>query len=108
MEIRFKLQGDGRKSWIIDGDLTYDSPVNKIHNQMLEKALKKHDYMSLGEVLVWVNDEDFGDEATALLDWWRSTCKMIDEYQKTKPNEENVVAFLETLPKFTHDKNKPK
>lgn len=105
MTIRFKQQGDGRKSWVIDEkEIIYESPINKIHNEMLEKALKKHDYMSLGEVLLWVGDEDFGDEATALIDWWRTTCKMVIEYQKSKPNEENVVAFLETLPKFTHDK----
>ena len=101
MNIRFKLQGDGRKSWIIDDkEIVYESPINKIHNERLAEVLKRFDYESLAEVLIWVDDVDYGDEAKAILDWWKKTCKDIIAYTKLKPNEENVGAFIETLTIF--------
>ena len=101
MTIRFKLQGDGRKSWVIDEkEIVYKSPINKIHNERLAEVLKQYDYESLAEVLIWVDDVDYGDEAKAILDWWKSTCKDIIGYKKGKPNEENVGAFIETLTIF--------
>jgi hypothetical protein len=100
MTIKFKQQGDGRKSWYIDTELTYDSPTNKIHNERLQAILTEHDYLSIGEVSMWVNDVDYGAEAQSIIDWWITTCKLVANYVALNPNEETAVEFLETLPTF--------
>jgi hypothetical protein len=101
MTIKFKQQGDGRKSWYIDQtELTYDSPTNKIHNERLQAILTEHDYLSIGEVSMWVNDVDYGAEAQSIIDWWTTTCKLVANYVALNPNEETAVEFLETLPTF--------
>ena len=100
MTITFKQQGDGAKSWYIDGELTYESPTNKIHNELLQAILTEHDYLSIGEVSMWVNDIDYGAEAQSIIDWWIVTCKLVSKYVDLNPNEETSVQFLATLPTF--------
>ena len=101
MTITFKQQGDGRKSWIVDQtELIYDSPTNKYHNKMMQEILTDNNYLSIGEVSMWVNDVDFGAEAQNIIYWWTTTCKLVSKYVILNPNEENCVQFLETLPTF--------
>lgn len=100
MKVTYKQQGNGTKSWIIDGELTYESPTNKIHNELLEAILIEHDYVNIGEVSMWVNDADYGAEAKAIIDWWITTCKLVAEYISLNPNEETVEEFIKTLPKL--------
>lgn len=100
MEIIFKQQGNGTKSWIVDGQLTYDSPTNKLHNDMLQAILTEHDYLHIGEVAMWINDADYGAEAQSIIDWWITTCKLVAEYVSLHPNEEDCITFINTLPNF--------
>ena len=100
MTIKFKQQGDGRKSWIVDGELTYDSPTNKYHNDMMQEILTDKNYLSIGEVSMWVNDVEFGAEAQSIIDWWITTCKLVANYVALNPNEETAVEFLATLPTY--------
>ena len=100
MTITFKQQGNGAKSWYINGELTYESPTNKIHNEQLETILKDNDYLSIGEVSMWVNDADYGAEAQSIIDWWTTTCKLVADYVALNPNEETAEEFLATLPTF--------
>jgi len=98
MTITFKQQGNGLKSWIVDGELTYDSPINTYHNKMLETYLKEYNYLTIGEVQMWVNDADFGTEAQSIINWWISTCKLVAEYVDLHPNEEEAAEFILTIP----------
>jgi hypothetical protein len=98
MTITFKQQGNGTKSWYIDGVLTYESPVNKYHNEMLQGYLKDLNYLSIGEVSMWVNDADYGKEAQALINWWTTTCKLVADYVDLHPNEETAEEFILTIP----------
>ena len=101
MTIRFKAQEDGRKSWVIDEkEIVYESPTNKIHNERLQAILTEHDYLSIGEVSMWVNDADFEAEAQSIIDWWIVTCKLVSNYVDLNPKEETSVQFLATLPTF--------
>ena len=101
MTITFKQQGDGRKSWIIDGnEIITESPTNKYHNEMMQEILKDNDYLSIGEVSMWVNDVEYGAEAQSIIDWWITTCKLVANYVALNPNEETAAQFLETLPTY--------
>jgi len=98
MTITFKLQGDNRKSWIVDGELIYESPTNKIHNERLQAILTEYNYLSIGEVSMWVNDVAYGAEAQSIINWWVTTCKLVADYVDLNPKEETAAQFLETLP----------
>jgi len=101
MNIRFKAQEDGRKSWVIDEkEIIYESPTNKIHNELLQTILTEHDYLSIGEVSMWVNDVDYGAEAQSIIEWWITTCKLVSKYVDLNPEETDCVQFLATLPTF--------
>ncbi len=102
MTIKFKQQGDGRKSWIIDGnEIITESPTNKYHNEMMQTILTDNDYLSIGEVLMWVNDTKYGAEAQSLINWWINTCKLVAEYVDLHPNEETAEEFILTIPTLT-------
>jgi len=101
MTITFKQQSNGVKSWIVDGQLTYDSPINTYHNKMLQSYLDEYNYLSIGEVAMWVNDADFGAEAQAIINWWINTCKLVAEYVDLHPNEEEAQEFITTIPTLT-------
>ncbi len=99
MTIQFKQQGDGRKSWIIDSsEIVYESPTNKAHNDMLCEILKEKNYLSIGEVSMWVNDDEYGQEAQSIIDWWVTTCKLVEDYIAANPNEETAQEFITTIP----------
>ena len=101
MTVTFKQQGDGRKSWIIDGnEIITESPTNKYHNEMMQTILKDNNYLSIGEVSMWVNDAEYGAEAQSIIDWWITTCKLVANYVALNPNEEDCVQFLSTLPTY--------
>jgi hypothetical protein len=101
MTITFKQQGNGVKSWIVDGQLTYDSPTNTYHNNMLQGYLDELNYLSIGEVVMWVNDTKYGAEAQSIINWWIPTCKLVAEYVDLHPNEETAEEFILTIPTLT-------
>ena len=116
-EITYKLQANNHESWIVVyylndevvyKEMVYESPTNKHHNEKLAEVLKKYNYESLADVLIWVDDVDYGEEAKAILDWWKKTCKDVITYTKLNPNEETAGSFLETLTIFEAPTKKQK
>ena len=101
MNITFKQQGNRTKSWYVDGELTYESPVNTYHNNMLQGYLDELNYLSIGELAMWINDVEYGAEAQALINWWITTCKLVAEYVDLHPKEETATEFILTIPKLT-------
>ena len=49
----------------------YSIEINDYHNQMLDDVLKKYNYLSLGEVSLWLNDSNYGTEAQSIIDWYK-------------------------------------
>ena len=99
MTIRFKQQQDGRKSWVInEKEITYESPTSKLHDDKLYAILTQYNYINIGEVSMWLNDEVYGAEAQSIIDWWTLTCKLVAAYVESNPNEQTAAQFLESLP----------
>ncbi len=73
--------------------------LNKFTERSKE-ILKDNDYLSIGEVSMWVNDVEYGAEAQSIIDWWITTCKLVANYVALNPNEETAAQFLETLPTY--------
>lgn len=106
-EITYKLQSNDTHSWVITytengefvkREMLYESPTNKMHNERLQAILTEHDYLSIGEVSMWLNNEDFGAEAQSIIHWWIETCKLVAEYVALHPQEEDCINFINNLP----------
>lgn len=108
MTITYKVQGDGRNSWLIvdneDKYMMYTSPANHFHNEMMKQVLNDNNYLTIGEVALWVDDAVYGAEAKNIIAWWTSTCKMVESYVIANPKETDCVQFIATIPKYTNTK----
>ncbi len=105
--VRYKLQGNGKDSWVIDEkELTYDSPAKQEFEKRVEEVLAKNNYKSISEVLIWIGDADYGNEAQKILDWYRKEYKAVTDYKKNNPKEETVLEFIETISIFDKPKKK--
>jgi hypothetical protein len=105
----YKLQGDGRDSWLVtDGTekfMSYISPIEvykkeieDYHNLMLVDLLNRKNYLSLGEVSLWVEDENYGTEATQIIEWFKSTYQTIVEHLEKIEQYQNPQTFISSLP----------
>jgi hypothetical protein len=65
----------------------YAKEVNELHNLLLEDLLRRKNYLSLGEVALWVEDANYGEEAIQIINWFKSTYQLI-------------VAHLETITEY--------
>jgi hypothetical protein len=107
----YKLQNNGVDSWIVSEnnvptEIIYISPielykkeVNDYHNTLLENVLKQHNYISLGEVPMWLGTE-FNDEAQSIIDWWKLSSEQVLAHLETITEYQNSSEFCETISVF--------
>jgi hypothetical protein len=76
----------------------YAKEVNDLHNLMLEDLLKRKNYLSLGEVQLWIEDSIYGSEATQIINWYKSTYRQITDHLKTITEYKDPQTFLQSLP----------
>jgi hypothetical protein len=76
----------------------YKKEVNDYHNLLLDDLLRRKNYLSLGEVQLWLNDENYGEEATKIIEWFKSTYQTIAEHLETITEYKNPQTFLQNLP----------
>jgi hypothetical protein len=107
----YKLQNNGVDSWIVtdtngEKSMSYISPidlykkeVNDFHDSMLFEILKQHNYISLGEVPMWLGTE-FNDEAQSIIDWWKLSSEQVLAHLETITEYQNSSEFCETISVF--------
>lgn len=80
----------------------YKQQVNEAHNALFRSLYNQYNYLSIGELSLWVNDAQYGTEATMLRDWWIETCKLVSTYLESVTEETAlpIEDFIETLPKI--------
>jgi hypothetical protein len=78
----------------------YSIEINDYHNQMLDDVLKKYNYLSLGEVALWLNDVNYGAEAQSIIDWYKSSYDYIVSHIATITVYQDPTEFLLTIPKL--------
>ena len=65
----------------------------------VNKVLAQHDYDSLATVKLWADDETFGAEATAILNWYKAVISynyaLINS--GTTPTDEEYLAWMPVL-----------
>lgn len=81
---------------------SYSDRVNEAHNALFRSLYQERNYLSIGEISLWVDDAEFGVEAKALRNWWNETCKEVANYLNdvTEETALPVEEFIETLPKI--------
>lgn len=84
---------------------TYSEQLNAAHKSLFRKYYyddlpQDERYESIGEITLWLNDVDYGGEATKLKVWWINTCKQIINYLGTVTEETAIPIenYLNSLP----------
>jgi hypothetical protein len=107
----YKLQNNGVDSWIVtdtngEKSMSYISPidlykkeVNDFHNTLLENVLKQHNYISLGEVALWL-ETDYNDEAHSIINWWKLSSEQVMAHLETVTEYQDSLDFCLTITKF--------
>lgn len=83
--------------WDID---EYKLRVNDAHNALFRRMYNERNYLSIGELTLWLNDVKYGDEALMLRNWWLQTCKTVEEYLSNVDEETaiSIEEFIQSLP----------
>jgi hypothetical protein len=75
----------------------YAKEVNDLHNELLYDLLRRKNYLSLGEVYLWVNDSVLGSEATAIINWYKSTYQQIVVHLASVSEYQDPQIFIDTI-----------
>jgi hypothetical protein len=75
----------------------YAKELNDLHNLMLEDLIRRKNYLSLGDVQLWLNDENYGEEATQIINWYKSTYRLITDHLNTITEYKDPNVFIKTL-----------
>lgn len=78
----------------------YCDEINEAHNELFTQLYSERDYLTIGEIALWLSDETYGQEATDLINWWRLTCGIVKEYLTNVTEETQITDFLNTLPQL--------
>lgn len=109
IEITYKRQGNQKDSWVVITDeelfmnngeskfMLYEHPSEYFRTKILDSILKKYNYTSLEEVLVWANDEKYGEEATSILNWYKTIYKTTEEQILNNNKQDTSVDFVENV-----------
>ena len=76
----------------------YAKELNVLHNLLLEDFLKRKNYLSLGEVSLWLNDDKYGVEATQIIEWFKSTYQSIELHLEEITEYQEPQIFIDSLP----------
>ena len=76
----------------------YEKEVNELHNLLLGDLLKRKNYLSLGEVTLWLNDDSYGVAANQITEWFKSTYNLINNHIETIEIYQDPQEFISTLP----------
>lgn len=90
---------DGEK-WIESApfDLKkYAEKINELHNALFEKMYKAKNYLTIGEISLWVTDAEYGAEAQSLMAWWRNSCKLVETHIENADENSNAEEFIKSL-----------
>jgi hypothetical protein len=76
----------------------YAMEVNDFHTSLLNEVLKKYNYLSLGEIQMWLGDKEFGTEAQQISDWYKSTYLIVSAHLESVKEYQEPEVFTSTIP----------
>jgi hypothetical protein len=75
----------------------YAKEVNELHNLLLEDLLRRKNYLSLGEVALWLEDENYGAEANQIIAWFKNTYNLIIAHLETITEYKDPNIFINKI-----------
>lgn len=78
----------------------WKAETNQLHNELFERMYQNLDYLSIGEIPLWFNHEDYGLEAASLKNWWQLTCALIEDVTEETAQQIAPQDFINQLPIF--------
>lgn len=78
----------------------YSKELNEAHNTLFTQYYLSRDYVNIGEIVIWLDDDVYGEEATKLINWWEITSKDLLDYLKIVTEETAIPIedYINSLP----------
>lgn len=78
----------------------YSKELNEAHNTLFTQYYLSRDYVNIGEIVIWLDDDVYGEEATKLINWWKITSKDLLDYLKIVTEETAIPIqdYINSLP----------
>ena len=78
----------------------YSKELNEAHNTLFTQYYLSRDYVNIGEIFIWLDDDVYGEEATELINWWEITSKDLLDYLKIVTEETAIPIedYINSLP----------
>lgn len=78
----------------------YSKELNEAHNTLFTQYYLSRDYVNIGEIVIWLDDDVYGEEATKLINWWKITSKDLLYYLDTVTEETAIPIqdYINSLP----------
>lgn len=78
----------------------YSKELNEAHNTLFTQYYLSRDYVNIGEIVIWLDDDVYGEEATKLINWWKITSKDLLDYLKIVTEETTIPIedYINNLP----------
>lgn len=78
----------------------YSKELNEAHNTLFTQYYLSRDYVNIGEIFIWLDDDVYGEEATKLINWCDITSKDIIDYLKIVTEETTIPIkdYINSLP----------
>ncbi len=85
-----------KPSWNKDA---YCNELNEAHNAIFRKLYTERNYLSIGELSIYLSDKEYGIEASELVNWWKYTCKLVAAHcEEVVEETANLDKFIDSLP----------
>ena len=79
---------------------TWKAETNALHNQLFESYYSPLDYEGVGDIALFITDQEFSAEAISLREWWKATWKQIEAVTEAQAQQTSPQDFINSLPVF--------
>jgi hypothetical protein len=79
---------------------SWKAETNQLHNQLFESYYVPLDYEGVGDIALFITDQEFSAEALSLREWWKATWKQIEAVTEAQAKQTSPQDFINSLPVF--------
>jgi hypothetical protein len=78
---------------------TYARKVNELHESWFLGIITKepYDYISYSELCIWLQSDEYADEARMFIDLWINSCELIKSHIETATSDDSMANLLTDL-----------
>lgn len=84
---------------------TWKSEANQLHNALFESFYAPLKYEGIGDIALFITDEEFSEEAISLREWWKATWKQIEAVTEAEAQQISPIDFINSLPIYVSEES---